>query len=58
MTPIALMLAEQTETTGIGRGVLFFLIMYFVIKWAVKNGVEEAYREITDNDNDDNYYHL
>ena len=26
---------------------LFLIALYFVIKWAVKNGVKEAYKDIT-----------
>lgn len=30
-----------------GKVILFLIALYFVIKWAVKNGVAEAYTEIT-----------
>ena len=30
-----------------GTGILVLIAMYFVIKWAVKNGIEEAYSDIT-----------
>ena len=34
---------------GISFGTAFFIliILYFVIKWAVKNGIKEAYQDIT-----------
>lgn len=30
-----------------GTGILVLIALYFVIKWAVKNGIEEAYSDIT-----------
>ena len=30
-----------------GKIILFLFALYFVIKWAVKNGAAEAYTEIT-----------
>ena len=30
-----------------GTGILILIVMYFVIKWAVRNGIEEAYSNIT-----------
>ena len=30
-----------------GTAVLFLISLYFVIKWAVKNGIKEAYGAIT-----------
>lgn len=30
-----------------GTGILVLIAMYFVIKWAVRNGIEEAYSNIT-----------
>ena len=37
------------EGLGISEGTiaLFFIASYFIIKWAVKNDVKEAYEEIT-----------
>lgn len=34
---------------GISRGtaILILIALYYVIKWAVKNGIKEAYRAIT-----------
>lgn len=34
---------------GIGGGtaILILIALYYVIKWAVKNGIKEAYRAIT-----------
>ena len=44
------------EGLGISEGTiaLFFIASYFIIKWAVKNDVKEAYEEITGKEiNDD-----
>ena len=30
-----------------GFGVVALIALYFVIKWAVKNGIKEAYEDIT-----------
>ena len=30
-----------------GTAILILIALYYVIKWAVKNGVKEAYRAIT-----------
>ena len=30
-----------------GTAILILIALYFVIKWAVKNGIKEAYRAIT-----------
>ena len=40
---------------GISTGTLIILLIagYFVIKWAVKNGICEAYKAITGNDTDE-----
>lgn len=37
------------EELGIsfGTGVILLIMLYFVVKWAVKNGVKEAWTEIT-----------
>ena len=37
------------EELGIGFGttLIVLLALYFVVKWAVKNGIKEAYRDIT-----------
>lgn len=39
------------EELGISSGtfILVLIALYFVIKWAVKNGIKEAYRGITEN---------
>ena len=52
------MLTEQIDGIGFGRMVIFLFAMYFVIKSAVKNGIEEAYEEIKaapTGDNPDDY---
>ncbi len=37
------------EELGISSGtaVIVLIVLYFIIKWAVKNGVKEAYRDIS-----------
>ena len=30
-----------------GTAILILIALYYVIKWAVKNGIKEAYRSIT-----------
>lgn len=37
------------EELGIsaGTGIIVFIALYFIIKWAVKNGIKQAYRDIT-----------
>ena len=32
---------------GFGTALIILLALYFVVKWAVKNGIKEAYRDIT-----------
>ena len=38
------------EELGISFGtvLIILLALYFIIKWAVKNGIKEAYRDITE----------
>ena len=36
-----------------GTAALILIALYFVIKWAVKNGIKEAYSAITGKNNDD-----
>ena len=40
------------EELGISAGtaVIILIAMYFIVKWAVKNGVEEAYKDVIKND--------
>ena len=40
---------EIFEELGIsfGTALIVLLALYFIIKWAVKNGIKEAYRDIT-----------
>lgn len=40
---------EMFEELGIsfGTALIVLLALYFIIKWAVKNGIKEAYRNIT-----------
>lgn len=37
---------EELGISG-GTAILVLISLYFIIKWAVKNGVKEAYKEIT-----------
>lgn len=32
-----------------GTAIIILIALYFIIKWAVKNGVKEAYKDITGN---------
>ncbi len=36
------------EELGIsfGTALIILLVLYFIVKWAVKNGIKEAYRDI------------
>ena len=40
---------EMFEELGISFGtvLIILLALYFIVKWAVKNGIKEAYRDIT-----------
>ena len=40
---------NQIGTLGIsfGTALIVLLALYFIIKWAFKNGIKEAYRDIT-----------
>ena len=37
------------EELGIsfGQALIVLLALYFIVKWAVRNGIKEAYRDIT-----------
>lgn len=37
---------EELGISG-GTAIIVLIALYFIIKWAVKNGVKEAYEEIT-----------
>lgn len=43
-------LADMWQELGLSAGtaVVVLIALYFVIKWAVKNGMTEAYRKITE----------
>ena len=49
---------EELGISG-GTAIIILIALYFVIKWAVKNGIKQAYRDITekesaaDDENDD-----
>ena len=40
---------EELGISG-GTAIIVLIALYFVIKWAVKNGIQEAYRNITGKD--------
>lgn len=37
---------EELGISG-GTAIIVLIALYFVVKWAVKNGIKEAYRDIT-----------
>lgn len=37
---------EELGISG-GTAIIILLALYFIVKWAVKNGITEAYEEIT-----------
>lgn len=37
-----------------GTAIVVLIILYFIIKWAVKNGITEAYKKITEKKTQDN----
>lgn len=37
---------EELGISG-GTAIIVLIALYFIIKWAVKNGVREAYRDIS-----------
>lgn len=37
---------EELGISG-GTAIIILIALYFVIKWSVKNGINEAYRDIT-----------
>lgn len=37
---------EELGISG-GTAIIILIALYFIIKWAVKNGIKEAYEEIT-----------
>lgn len=39
---------EELGISG-GTAIIILIALYFVIKWSVKNGIKEAYRDITVN---------
>lgn len=39
---------EELGISG-GTAIIILIALYFVIKWSVKNGIKEAYRDITGN---------
>ncbi len=37
---------EELGISG-GTAIIILISLYFIIKWAVKNGIKQAYRDIT-----------
>lgn len=37
---------EELGISG-GTAIIILITLYFVVKWSVKNGIKEAYRDIT-----------
>lgn len=37
---------EELGISG-GTAIITLIVIYFVIKWSVKNGIKEAYKDIT-----------
>lgn len=37
---------EELGING-GTAIIVLIVLYFIIKWAVKNGIKEAYKDIT-----------
>ena len=44
---------EELGISG-GTAIIVLIVLYFIIKWAVKNGVKEAYEEISGKEVKDN----
>lgn len=44
------------EDLGIsgGTAIIVLITLYFIIKWAVKNGIKEAYEDMKNNKTDEN----
>ena len=37
---------EEVKEMDIGNLVIILIALYFIVKWAVKNGIKEAYEDI------------
>lgn len=44
---------EELGISG-GTAIIILVTLYFVIKWAVKNGIKDAYKDITGKEIKDN----
>lgn len=44
---------EELGISG-GTAIIVLMVLYFIIKWAVKNGIKQAYRDITEKETVDN----
>ena len=40
---------EELGISG-GTAIIILIALYFIVKWAVKNGIKEAYKDITGNE--------
>lgn len=38
-----------------GTAIIMLIAFYFIIKWAVKNGIKEAHKDINDKNEDKGY---
>ncbi|MCI8283875.1 MAG: hypothetical protein HFE90_01215 [Firmicutes bacterium] len=47
---------EELGISG-GTAIIILIALYFIVKWAVKNGVKEAYRDINENRGTDAVLH-
>lgn len=43
---------EELGISG-GTAIIILIALYFVIKWAVKNGIKQAFRDITEKETAD-----
>ena len=43
---------EELGISG-GTAIIILIALYFIIKWAVKNGIKQAYRDITEKETAD-----
>lgn len=43
---------EELGISG-GTAIIILIALYFIIKWAVKNGIKQAFRDITGKENID-----
>lgn len=46
---------EELGISG-GTAIIVLIVLYFIIKWAVKNGIKEAYKDIMGKKNSWGYW--